>query len=643
MKRAKTAVLVLIFVTLISILLPQPAEAARRHKEGDWLTKEEFFELYGLEEFIGWGMAGGAVGEAISDSEAELYPIKVKATLVDVEIGSISVLEHRISLPDSVQQTLSLRGEQVLLSSEPITLQLNGSESGVSTDYGSFSYSYQLTLQNLTYSYSRGFLSLGSPFGVSFTAKGDAEVSGRHRNSASDETFIEEQYHHILSETEFSKRMQCAIDETGNMTLTAVFEMDNALEVETYNCNVWVKFRVDEVQLGKLSDGGGWISLSSGGSDSPGKDDPAGPLATISISILAILLSILFGNTGGFIPTAPAGTGGAPAPTPAGDGLGRWLRFDGDGDIEATDPVNGQKRTFVKNGDGTYTDPVSGATYTPQELSEQMEHRADNAGTIRQDEAQFRQNVREDSQRNQERSDESRQLEEDLQRERQERTRKEKIERIATELGMSGASEKEVRDKLERRMESDEAFRQKMNDYAQRRDMAVDVLEATVELADYAMSAGEAIVPGGKTVSATYKGIKNVASTVAEKGLNAGSVIEGAIKGGTEAATTVMKPGIGKAATSFGGTVAGEVAEAANDGKDLTDALVKGTVKGTFNAASGAVSDAYGGVVGGTYGEMYGKDSTIKKVAETAGKLSEVGFEKNITETVGDNMNKENK
>jgi len=51
MKRTKTAVLVLIFVTLISILLPQPAEAARRYKEGDWLTKEEFFELYGLEEF----------------------------------------------------------------------------------------------------------------------------------------------------------------------------------------------------------------------------------------------------------------------------------------------------------------------------------------------------------------------------------------------------------------------------------------------------------------------------------------------------------------------------------------------------------------------------------------------------------------
>ncbi|WP_352418234.1 hypothetical protein [Proteiniborus sp.] len=377
-----------------------------------------------------------------------------------------------------------------------------------------------------------------------------------------------------------------------------------------------------------IDEGDGTFLRISWGNGNSRNNDHVGPLATISISILAILLSILFGNTGGVIPTAPVGTGGAPAPAPADSGLSRWLRFDGDGDIEATDPVNGQRRTFVKNGDGTYTDPVSGVTYTPEELSEQMEHRADNASTIRQDEAQFEKNVREDRQCNQERSDESRQLEEDLQRERQERTRKEKIERIATDLGMSGASEKEVRDELERRMERDEDYRQKMNDYAQRRDTAVDVLEATVEMADYTMSAGEALVPGGKAVSATYKGIKNIGSTMAEKGASWGSFTEGAIKGGTEAATTMMDAGIGKAATSFGGTVAGEVAEAVNDGGDLTDALIEGAVKGTLNAAGGAVGDAYGDMVGG--------DGMINKMAETAGKLGEVGFEKNVTGKVDD-------
>ncbi|WMI82531.1 phage tail tape measure protein [Anaerotignum sp. MB30-C6] len=382
-------------------------------------------------------------------------------------------------------------------------------------------------------------------------------------------------------------------------------------------------------------EGGGWGWRYNFGGNSAKDADHAGPLTTIIISILALLLSILFGNTGGFIPTVPVGTGGAPAPAPAGDGLSRWLRFDGDGDIEATDPVTGQRRTFVQNGDGTYTDPVTGATYTPEELSEQLEHRADNSDTIRQDEAQLEQNVREDRERNQERSDESRQLEEDLQRERQERSRKEKIERIATDLGMSGASEDQVRAELERRMERDEEYRQKMNDYAERRDMAVDVLEATVEMADYTMSAGETLVPGGKTVSATYKGVKNITSTMMEKGASWGSFTEGAIKGGTEAATTMMKGGIGKAGVSFGGTVAGEVAEAVNDGGDLTEALAEGAVKGTLNAASGAVGDAYGDMVGGT--------DALNKAAETAGKLGEVGFEKNVTGTVGDNLNRENK
>jgi hypothetical protein len=380
-------------------------------------------------------------------------------------------------------------------------------------------------------------------------------------------------------------------------------------------------------------EGGGWgWRKTSGGS---GNSDHAGPLATITISTLAILLSILFGNTGGFIPTVPVGTGGAPAPAPADSGLSRWLRLDDDGDIEATDPVNGQRRTFVKNGDGTYTDPVSGATYTPEELSEQMEHRADNAGTIRQDEAQFEQNVSEDSQRNQERSDESSQLEKDLQRERQERSRKEKVERVATDLGMSGASEKQVIDELKRRMERDEEYRQKMNDYAQQRDTAVDILEATVEIADYTMAAGEAVVPGGKTVSATYKGIKNIGSTMMEKGASWGSFTEGAIKGGTEAATTMMKGGIGKAGVSFGGTVAGEVAEAVNDGGDLTEALAAGAVKGTLNAASGAVGDAYGDMVGG--------DGALNKAAETAGKLGEVGFEKNVTGNADDFLHRKDK
>ena len=446
--------------------------------------------------------------------------------------------------------------------------------------------------------------------------------------------------HYRLPEASYAAGCKIEADDPTTLVLSA--NGDRLSRDGTPMQAVIVNFRVAGVKLAKtgatLQDENKEEAKESGKTPSgifgkdkdKSSDSPADPLSTISISILAILLSILFGNTGGFIPTAPVGTGGAPAPAPVGVGPSRWLRFDGDGDIETTDPVSGQRRTFVNNGDGTYTDPVSGATYTPEELSEQMEHRMDNAQTIRQDEDQFRQNVSEDSQRNQERSDESRQLEEDLQRERQERTRKEKIERIASDLGMSGASEDEIRQELSRRMERDEDFRQKMNDYAQRRDTAVDILEATVDIADYTMAAGEAVVPGGKVVSATYKGIKNIGSTVAEKGLNTGAVIEGAIKGGTEAAGTVMDSGIGKAAVTFGGTVAGEIAEAVNDGEDLTRATMEGFVKGTVNAGSGAVGDAYGDMVKG--------DGLLNTAAEAAGKVGEVGFGKEAADPMYDKI-----
>ncbi|MEA4964198.1 MAG: hypothetical protein VB055_00020 [Oscillospiraceae bacterium] len=288
---------------------------------------------------------------------------------------------------------------------------------------------YTILTPSVTESYSNISKFSITPYGGSF------------ETTSYDEDDLE---HSVLFKLQFHcTRTDTVYDEEGGSTTTEstyddnwIFEMKTVGFVDPYPMK-------NDGNKGK-----GTGNPTDKTSDDSATDDTgfADPLETLVISILAILISILFGNTGGFIPTVPVRTGGVPDPSPAGSGLSRWMRFDGDEDIESTDPVNGQNRTFVKNGDGTYTDPVSGATYTPEELSEQLEHRADNAGTIRQDEAQFRQNVSEDSQRNQERSDESRQLEKDLQRERQERSRKEKVERVATDLGMSGASEKQVID-----------------------------------------------------------------------------------------------------------------------------------------------------------------------------------------------------
>lgn len=363
-------------------------------------------------------------------------------------------------------------------------------------------------------------------------------------------------------------------------------------------------------------------------------DDYADPTEAAIISIISILLAILFGNTGGFVPPVSTGVGSPTGkrPSPTGD-LGPWIKPDDAGDLVTNDPVSGERRSFANNGDGTYTDPVSGATYTPEELFEQMEHRADNADIIRQDEAQFKKNVDEDSKRNRELSEESKRLEEDLQRKQEEQAHRERVERLAYELGMNGASEDEVREELTRRMKRDEDFRQKMHDYANRQDMAVGTLETMVDIADYTMAAGEAVVPGGKVVSATYKGVKNIGETVMEKGASMGSVVEGALKGGTEAATTMMNAGIGKAGVTIGGTMAGEVASAVNDGKDVGEAIKEGFIKGAGNAAVEAVGDAIGDVAGG--------EGLLNKVAEAAEKIGETAYGKeivapNIKEKFGD-------
>ncbi|KAF5046661.1 hypothetical protein DSECCO2_468450 [anaerobic digester metagenome] len=655
MKRIKMRFIAVLIAVVCFVTAFSTTAYAANPKAGDYVDPVEYYDLA---QFAGYQLtAQSDIRDAIFAKD--LLPVELVLKPLYIETSAIRLAHGNSGDLSPLADYMVYQGESLVIKCNEKNSYTIVYETGNSGTEGNHDGAYNFQWQaNVDIAFNDIYFHIVDNDWTGKSVKLDYKSSGTATSSASQRYPKPEKnrngtytFQYTFEDNKENEGIRWFVDDTGILKLwvdtmttpDGIFEewhWENPDEISRDSLSqatATVFFQVEQVKLGKIdSASAGASGLVDTRSDrEDGDNDHADPLTTLAISILGILLSILFGNTGGFIPTVPAGTGGAPTLAPAGSGLSRWLHFDGDGDIETTDPVNGQRRTFVQNGDGTYTDPVSGATYTPEELSEQLEHRADNAGTIGQDEAQFRQNVSEDSQRNQERSEESRQLEEDLQREREERSRKEKIERIATDLGMSGASEKEVRVELERRLERDEEYRQKMHDYAQRRDTAVDILEATVDIADYTMAAGEAVVPGGKTVSATYKGIKNTVSTMAEKGASWGSFTEGVIKGGTEAATTVMDAGIGKAATAFGGTVAGEVAEAVNDGSDLTEALAAGAVKGTLNAASGAVGDAYGDMVGGT--------DALNKAAETAGKLGEVGFEKNVTGNTDDFLHRKDK
>lgn len=69
-----------------------------------------------------------------------------------------------------------------------------------------------------------------------------------------------------------------------------------------------------------------------------------------------------------------------------GSGHSGYIKKDEDGDYVVRDPVTGEERIYVKNKEtGYYTNPLSGAEYTEDELYRQVASRSENADVLRQD------------------------------------------------------------------------------------------------------------------------------------------------------------------------------------------------------------------------------------------------------------------
>lgn len=178
MNRKKIPVGVVLTVLCTALILSGHLAAAPKYKEGDWLTKDEFFNLFELNEYIGWDLAGSRIGENMSDSGLELYPVKIKASLHEVMLGPVSTAIHLATGSESYVLNCNNLGKQILLGTEPVSISFSGGESVVPTEYGHFSYNYDITISNLTYSYNRVFSSLGSPFDAHHDTAGHVEAFG---------------------------------------------------------------------------------------------------------------------------------------------------------------------------------------------------------------------------------------------------------------------------------------------------------------------------------------------------------------------------------------------------------------------------------------------------------------------------------
>lgn len=127
-----------------------------------------------------------------------------------------------------------------------------------------------------------------------------------------------------------------------------------------------------------------------------------------------------------------------------------------------------------------------------------------------------------------------------------------------------------------------------------------------VAAADTAIDGLSTITPGGAYIKAGYKVTKGIAGTMAEKGVNTGSLFEGAIKGGADAATdlvdktglksnyakTALK-GILNVAGESGGSAAGSALRGGEE--NWKQSAVEGLIDGTFKTAVGAVTDKLAG------------------------------------------------
>lgn len=162
------------------------------------------------------------------------------------------------------------------------------------------------------------------------------------------------------------------------------------------------------------------------------------------------------------------------------------------------------------------------------------------------------------------------------------------------------------------------------NDYYEKRaelwNKTGDIFEVAEKTAEITQTGADLFIDGaanmtgpvGRGIRAGYKFTKNVAGTVADKGVSVSSVAGGMVKGAADAGSDFVSNPYLKA----GVTIAGEtVGNSFTDEKGITHGLKDGFIDGTYKATIGVITDKIGG--GG-----YGNDITSEVAGKNIVKLS---------------------
>ena len=391
-------------------------------------------------------------------------------------------------------------------------------------------------------------------------------------------------------------------------------------------------------------------------------DMPASKGAAAALAIITALLGAAGGAVGGAL-GGPLGSllgSAAQAASSAAEGafsgladgisgpeqkedLGPYIRRDPDGDLEVNDPVTGEKRVYVANGNGTYTNPLTGATYTPDELKSSLDSRAENAHLIRQDDAFNKAAIEEQRAANQEKSWIAKQAEAENAAERAREAAEAEHEafkrKMAAKYGVYYDDEELYR-RIAREKGKEEIKGYEHMGEEEAWKESQEYAEKVKKAADIAVDVYAEIDP--KTGNA----LKNVYTVATAAASNMGDVMAGNKTIGGAMAQTVVDSGVelaknysdGFAQKMFTNTV-GDSVKAMSDTymkggsiKDIREAGEKAAIQGAVNATVDTVFDTYGDGVTEKLG-LSGHKSIGQFAGETITKEGAGGALKNTLNT----------
>lgn len=330
------------------------------------------------------------------------------------------------------------------------------------------------------------------------------------------------------------------------------------------------------------------------------------------------------------------GSSSGGADSPVDDGI--WDRFisrDESGDLRVNDPVTGEEKIYVANGDGSYTNPITGATYDENELVSSIESRLENAGLLRQDYENSKVAIGEQRAANAGESDYAKAARVEKAEEAARMKREEEQSRVVMETGRKhGVYTGDIKDVkkaiISDQMKADQegAAASGIADYA---DAGVNTAESFEKFSDKTLDILEKLdtTGAGKVVKDGYVAGKAIASNAAEFVLGEKSFSGAVLSAGTKVAVELTKNhaedivGEGAAGAALEGTanVTGDGVAAVVDSLARGDSLEEAREKGSEAAMAGAINfgvDKAVGAVGEKIGaKIIGGDEAAEEVVGT--------------------------